>query len=157
MQQSGSKFHSKRLYFLSRFTRKWGFDLWPSQLSKKGTFIDMEVISQCCVENSGVSIRSRCVHVPAGTCVVFYRFIFLQKKCKLFIDWIKSDKLHYFWTFTFKCLDICFGILVCSAVCLWAFLFVSYDRLMPSRSVCFSDFKQTSDEVLLFCGIFIES
>lgn len=31
--------------------------------------------------------------------------------------------------------------------------FVSYDILIPSRSVCFSDFKQTSDEVLLFCGI----
>lgn len=68
---------------------------------KGGYFYRHEsVISQCSVEDLGVGICSRCMHVSASACVVFYRFLFLQKKCKLFIDLIKSDKLRYFWMLT---------------------------------------------------------
>lgn len=50
------------------------------------------------------------------------------------------------------CLDTCFGIWGCIALCL-SFSFVTYGVLMPSRSVCISNFTQASDKILLICGI----
>lgn len=134
-----AKFHSKRLQFLPHFTRKMRILFVTIMFSKEGIFTDMKMISQCSVEDFGVGICSRCMHVSASACVVFCSLLFLQKKCKLFIDWITSDKLHYSWMLTFKCLDVCFGILMCSAMCL-SLSFISYEVLVPSRSVCFTDF-----------------